>query len=91
MVGWCEGEAVSAERLAVLGMEGRAGEEAEVHRIEVVTEAGEGDLGGLHRSASNAVALEHADRPAATGEVHGGRERIMPRANENGVELHGPS
>ena len=88
MLGRREGEAVRPKPFAVLRQEGRAGEEAEIHGIEVVAEAGERDLLGAHRAARRVVPLEHADRPAAACEVHGGGEAVVAGADDDRIEVH---
>ena len=88
MLGRREGEAVRPKPFAVLRQEGRAGEEAEIHRIEIVAEAGERDLLGAHRAARRLAPLEHADRPAAAREVHRGGEAVVPGADDDRIEVH---
>jgi hypothetical protein len=51
MRGGHEGEAMAAQRLPMLAQEGRACEEAEVHRGDVMAEAGQRQLARLDRTA----------------------------------------
>ena len=64
-----EGEAVARQRRAIGGDEGRAGEQAEVHREQIVPKARQRRLARLHRAARDGVALENADLPALRGEM----------------------
>ena len=83
-----EGEAVCPEPFAMLRQEGRAGEEAEIHRIEVVPEAWEGDFLRPHRAAGRLAPLEHADRPAAARQMDRRGKAVMAGADDDGIELH---
>ena len=81
-----EGEALRRQLVFVGGEEWRACEQREVHRAEVVAEAGQGDFARLDRAARLARLLDHRDRPAAAQEVDRGGEAVMSRADDDGVE-----
>ena len=73
------------------GEERRSRKQGEVHRAEVVAEAGQGDFAGLDRAAGLGRLLDHRDRPAAAQEVDRGGEAVMSRADDDGVESVHPA
>jgi hypothetical protein len=82
---------VLAERFPVRGDEGRAGEEAEVHRIEIVAEAREGDFRRADGAARRVVPLEDADLPAAARQVDRGGKAVVAGADDDRVVVQAQS
>ena len=82
---------MARQRRAIGGDERRAGEQAEVHREEIVPEARQRRLARLHRAAGDAVALEHADLPAFGGQMNRGGQSVVPRPDDDRVVRHNPS
>jgi hypothetical protein len=76
--------------ILVGGKKRRAGEQAEIHRVEVVAEARQRDLGGFDRAACDHRALKDRDLPALGGEMHGGGKPVDPRADDDRVVPHTP-
>src|SRR4051794_31795069 len=83
-----KGKAVLAQPLAMLGEKRRAGEQAEVHSIEVVAEARKRHLGRADSAASSVIPLENSDRPAATREVYRCGKPVMACADDDRIEFH---
>ncbi len=59
-----EFQSVGEQAILVRGEKRRAGEHAQIHRVEVVTKTGPGDFAGLDRAAGRIGALDHCDLPA---------------------------
>ena len=81
-----ESEALRRKLVFMGGEEWRSRKHGEVHRAEVVAEAGQGDFAGLDRAAGLARLLDHRDRPAAVQEMDRGGEAVVSRADDDGVE-----
>ena len=60
-----EREALRHEFVFIGGEERRSCKKRQVHRAEVMPEARQGDLAGLHRAAGFARLFDHRDGPAA--------------------------
>ncbi len=81
-----EGEAMRNKLVFIGGEEWRPCKQREVHRAEVVAEAGQGDFARLDRAARLARLLDHSDRPAAAQEVDRRGKAVMSGADDDGVE-----
>ena len=81
-----ESEALRRKLVFMGGEEWRSCKQGEVHRAEVVAEAGQGDFARLDRAAGLARLLDHRDRPAAVQEVDRGGEAVVSRADDDCVE-----
>jgi hypothetical protein len=68
--------------------ERRAGEQAEIHCVEVVAKARQRDLRGLDRAAGDRGAFDDRNLPALGGEMHGSRKSVDPRADDHRVVPH---
>jgi len=72
-------------------VEGRAGEEAQIHRAKIVPEAWKRVFGGPHRAADCLAALENRNFPAFEGQMRGACQTVVARPDKDGVELaHAP-
>ena len=59
-----ERQPVRFQSICIFPMKGRAGEEAEIHRAEIVAEAGKRDFAGPDRAADRRLRSKTADLPA---------------------------
>ncbi len=89
--GGSESEALRRQLVLVRGEERRPRKQGEVHRAEVVAEAGQGDFASLDRAAGLGRLLDHGDRPPAVQEVDCRGEAVMSRADDDGVESVHPA
>ena len=81
-----ESEALRNKLVFMRGEEWRPRKQREVHRAEVMAEAGQGDFASFDRAARLVRLLDHRDRPAAVQEVDRGGEAVVSRADDHGVE-----
>ena len=78
--------------ICIFPVEGGAGEQAEIHRAEIVTEAGKREFARLDGAADRRVALENADFPAFQRQMRGAGQTVVARPDKDGVELaHAPN
>ncbi len=83
-----EGEPVLQQRVLVRLKERRAREHRQIHRREVVAEAGQRQFARLHGAAGRVLLLDHRDAPALFSEAHGGRQPIVARPDNDRVIFH---
>ena len=76
------------EAILVGGEERRAGEQAQIHGIEIVPEPGQRHLGGLDGAARRRRALEHRHLPALGGEMDGGGQAVDAGTDDDRVVAH---
>ena len=88
LLGADKGEALRKQSILVGGKERRAGKQAQIHRIEVMTEAGPRDLAGLDRAAGDFRAFEDGDLPALGGEVQRRRQPVDSGPDHDRVVRH---
>lgn len=65
---------------------GRVDTERVRGRARVVPEAGQGQLLRARSAAHGALRLEHGDREAAAGQLHGGGQSVRPRTHYDRIE-----
>ena len=78
--------------ICIFPVEGGAGEEAEIHRAEIVPEARKRALrASAPRRRSTAISLENRDFPAFQRQMRGAGQTVVARPDKYGVELaHAP-
>ena len=73
------------------GEERRSSKHRDVHRAEVVAEAGQGDLAGLDRAAGLAACSTTATDQPRLKEMDRGGEAVVSSADDDGVECVHPA
>ena len=91
----CDGrkfQPVRFQFICILPVECRAGEEAQVHRAEIMTEARERKFTCLDGAADGRISLENCGFPALRRQMRGACQTVMASPDKYGVELtHAPS
>ena len=78
--------------ICIFPVKGRAGEQAQIHRAEIVAEAGEGEFAGLDGAADRRIAFENPYFPAFERQMRGACQTVVARPDKYGVELaHAPT
>jgi len=88
ILGRREGEPVRQQLIFVRLKEGGAREHGEVHRADIVAEAGKRQLPRLHRASRLAFRLDDGDPPASLRQAHGRRQAIVPGADYDRIISH---
>ena len=77
--------------ICIVLVEGGAGEQAQIHRAEIVAEAGKRELARLDRAADRRISLENRDFPALQRQMRCAGQAVVARPDKDGVEIaHAP-
>lgn len=68
-------------------MKGRAGEQAQIHRAEIVPEAGECEFAGLDGATDRFATLENPGFPTFERQMRGACQTVVACPDEYGVKL----
>ena len=82
---------VGFQFICIFSVEGRPCEQAQIHRTEIMTEAGQRVFGRPHGPADRRIALENRYFPAFRRQMRGTGQTVVACSDQNGVELaHAP-